>query len=163
LKKIVLTTLATATLLLTGCSQKIELDIFKKDMQYENALQFTKRGEIVQSLETKTVLTATYLSAVDAKTYKDAEYFLVGIYIPNDDKKSNLLLNPNTKFTLNGQGFQSIEIVKDRSEEYKKFAFLNKWAKYYKVKFKKQETPFLEIKYIDKKSGKIKLKFDNKL
>jgi hypothetical protein len=162
LKKLLLTAL-TATYLLTGCSQKIDLDIFKKDVQYENALQFTKRGEIVSSLETKTVITATYLSAVDSKTYNDGDYFLVGIYIPNDDKKSNALLNSNTKFTLNDKGFKSIEIVKDKSEEYKKFAFLNKWAKYYKVKFDKQDKAQLVIKYEHIDSGEIKLTFDNKL
>jgi hypothetical protein len=162
LKKLLISALSVG-FLFTGCSEKINLDIFDKDIQYENALQYTKRGEIVNSLETKTVISATYLNSVDKATYKDGDYFLIGIYIPNDTKNSNALLNPNTKLTLNSKGFQSIEIVQQNSEEYKKFAFLNRWAKYYKVKFEKLDAPYLNLKYQIKDYGDTVLKFDKNL
>lgn len=150
-------------LIFSGCSEKINLDILNKDKHYENALQYTKRGEISVSLETKAVITATYLNSVDADIYTGDDYFLIGIYIPDDDKYSNSLINPNAKLTLNGKGFKTIELVQENSEEYKRFAFLHKWAKYYKVKFEQQDLAFIELIYEDKRYGKTILKFDKNL
>jgi hypothetical protein len=138
----------------------MDLDVFDKDGIYQNALQYTKRAEIIHQLETKATISVTYLNAVDFDTYSNDEYFLIGVYMP---LKKYTLLDWGYSLNLNNKGFKSIEKLSEDSVVYKKFPFLNKWSKHYIVKFDKASENVLNVNYIHKSYGKVKLTFKKDL
>jgi hypothetical protein len=144
----------------SGCTLKLDLDIIKKDTVYQNALQHTKRAEIIKELDTKATISATYLNLVDSTKYNKDDSFLVAIYKPN---KRYTLLDWGYSLTLNNNGFKSIEKVKEDSEIHQRFPFLNKWAKYYIVKFKKTESNILNLEYKHIEYGKVNMTFKKDL
>ena len=60
--------------LFNGCSSYYE--ILKQDPIKDSTMRFTKKGEIINSLETKGVLVATHLNRVDSN-YNDGEYYII--------------------------------------------------------------------------------------
>jgi len=72
MKKVI--TLIFVLFIINGCTMKLDLDILKKDKVYQNALQYTKRAEIIKELDTKATISVTYLNAVDFETYQNDEY-----------------------------------------------------------------------------------------
>jgi hypothetical protein len=153
-------TLLSILFLISGCTLKLDLDVLEKDIIYQNALQYTKRAEMIKELDTKATISVTYLNAVDFETYNNDEYFLIGIYMP---LAKYTLLDWGYSLNLNNKGFKSIEKINEDSVIYKKFPFLNKWSKHYIVKFDKVDKNQLDINYIHKTYGKVKLSFKKDL
>ncbi|MDD3465790.1 MAG: hypothetical protein PHE67_01480 [Campylobacterales bacterium] len=143
-----------------GCASYNAFDMFKKDEGYEKALLNTKNAQLSNSFETKIKLTATYLNPLFPQTYKDAEYFFVGVFIPQDYDDSNKagLFNKDYNLTIKTKEIKEStlgaplkpaqylpavkieEIVKkDESELYKKMPHVDNWSRYYVVSFPKQE------------------------
>jgi hypothetical protein len=61
MKKIILT--ISLILFFTGCETKVN-GIFQQNKQYITLMQYTKRGQIVNSLETVALINATYLNPI---------------------------------------------------------------------------------------------------
>ncbi|MBU1667084.1 hypothetical protein KKC13_01625 [bacterium] len=144
-KKILLLSSALSTaFILGGCTLKENSNIsqlFKKDDIYHISLQNTKKAQLIASLETKALLTATYLNPVYTHdncknlcmSVSDAEYFFVGVYITDSEKSE--FNNKGYLLTLNGA--EPIEIKKLEKDDPLRYQMpmMNNWSTYYKVKF----------------------------
>ncbi|NPA29353.1 MAG: hypothetical protein GXO33_04125 [Epsilonproteobacteria bacterium] len=175
-----MSTLALATLLVTGCSQKNEVtDLFRKDLLYDKALQYTRGAQVVRELETKAAITATLLNEVlpDRYRYDDGVYFFVGIVTdmnvkkfkssyslkliakqPLDKKlkeaikahkKENKELKERGEKAKTFEGFDpvSIQPVDDTSELYQMMPNVNRWGKYFLVKYPAVKDKKLVLKF----------------
>jgi len=121
----------------TGCAQKGGFSFFHKDKPYEEAISYTRKGEIIVSMENKAFIIATYLNPI--KKYKDGEYFFVRVYINNDfsDEKKSGLFNPKYHIYLNDKIPLEIKKVDKDSVIAKEMPMVKPWYKLYIVKFPK--------------------------
>ncbi len=144
MKRLVLA--ALALWLLAGCSSK-EIQIFAKDKPYIEALRYTKKGDIVLSLENKATIIATYLNPLQKR--KDKEYFFVRVFIDNDfeEPKKSGLFNPDYSLTLNGCKPLRIQKLSFDSELAKKMPFVQRWYKLYLVTFPKTQSDTLRLTF----------------
>ncbi len=178
-KKIV--SAALAAFLLGGCSTYNAFDMFKKDESYEKALRETRNAQILNSLETKIKITATYLNPLYPSEYKDAEYFFVGVYIPDDydGKKESALFNKEYRLQMQNLAkseqvlggakpkeqyleASKIEFIekKEQNQLYKKMPHTDNWSRYYLISFPKQEgSEPLTLKVSNPAYGEAKLSF----
>jgi len=163
--------LLSSVLLFSACSIKENSNLaqlFKKDDIYHISLMHTKKAQLIASLETKALLTATYLNPVfdyiECKeacvSTPDAEYFFVGVYITDSEVHEF-----NTKgyfLKLNGKkplGVQKLE--KDDPLRYQ-MPMINNWSTYYKVKFPRVEGNDLELTFENDRFGKDTLTYSKK-
>ena len=137
-------------LIFSGCSIK---PIFNKDPLYEKTLKYTKRGQIVNSLETKALIDAIYLNPLYPKKFENPT-FLIGVYNNFDNKlitnEFNLTLNNKTPIEINSTIPSFIP--------YKNFPFYNSWMNYYLVKFPKTNKPY-NLEYKSKHWGEVNFTF----
>ena len=162
------TLLLTSALILGGCTIKENSNIsqlFKKDDIYHISLQNTKKAQLIASLETKALLTATYLNPVYSNencknlcmTVDDAEYFFVGVYITDSEK--NEFNNKGYSLTLNGaKPIEIKKLEKDDSLRYQ-MPMVNNWNSYYKVKFPIVEGNELHLTFENDRFGKDVLEY----
>ncbi len=157
-------------LFINGCHSKVPKEIedaLKRDRYYEKALSYTKKGEIIKSLETKAIIFATYLNKLDKKYKSDTNSsFLIGVYIDNDFKKDEKkgLNNPN--FTLKYQDGSKPILIKGLKEDstlLKSIPLVNSWSNYYLVTFKDNHKRDVELIYTLKNYGETKLLFKKEL
>jgi hypothetical protein len=158
IKKIIFTVLAV--FIFSGCASYNAFSMFQKDTQHEKALLNTKNAQITNSLETKAKITATYLNSVYPSQYKDAEYFFIGVFIPDDydNPKESGLFNKGFKLMMEDKtqkevGLGSDKAIKgymepltteyiarkDESVLYKNMPHTDNWSRYYVVSFPKQK------------------------
>jgi hypothetical protein len=125
-------------MIFAGCSTYEQ--VLKKDKVYHNSLIYTKKADIVNSFETKAIISATFLNSVDS-LYKNSSnfYFLVSIYISDDNKDIDEkgIYNKDYKLTLANKEAISISEVEDANLKASMIPFYNKWAKYYIVEFER--------------------------
>jgi hypothetical protein len=138
-------------ILFSGCNTKVN-EVFNKDTKYITLMQYTKRAEIVNSLETIAIINITYLNPIIKKSSDDvidSEIFIVGVYNSNDYKghKKGGLNNPNYTLTMNDINFTKASKVDLVKLNIKNYPFYNKWMKYYKVYFPKSQTSLMRLKY----------------
>ena len=147
-------------ILLIGCSSK-ELHIFAEDKPYVEAMRYTKKGDILLSLENRALIIATYLNPLQKK--RDKEYFFVRVYIDNDfeDENRSGLFNPNYSLTLNDQKPLKIIKVSRDSNLAKKMPFIEPWYHLYVVTFKKSTQKQLKLIFQNDVAGKALLVFQN--
>lgn len=147
-----------------GCTNNSALELFKKDELFEKALIYTKKGDVINSLETKAIVNATYLNPVDDEfKSKTKESFIVGIYIVDDEIKEDkkYIKNPSYKITLNDKNATDINEINSTHKMYSHIPVKNTWAKYYCINFDKNESAkILKLKYSHKTFGNVVLKFD---
>lgn len=144
-----------------GCQTYDAFDMFKKDEHYEKAIKETRSAQIVNSMETKAKITLTYLNPIYPSRYSDAEYFFVGLYIPDDyDKKEqaglfnkdyllSMRVTPKKDDVKLGEKAAEASDVQakvvetitkpDQHEIYKKMPHTDAWSRYYIVSFPKQD------------------------
>jgi hypothetical protein len=142
------------------------MNVFKKgDTLYEKGLQYTKVGFLKYNENIKAILNVTYLNSIDTKQWdnKDNHNFLIGIYIidDNEDDSKKYLNNSQYKLTLNGENYISSEEFSDDYLISKDMPLKNPWAKYYLVKFRKDNKKSLNIEYINTNFGKVQLPFES--
>ncbi len=127
-----------AIFLLSGCGEKNGFAFFGKDRPYENAISYTKEGDIVASMENKALIIATYLNPI-YKDYKDGDYFFVRVYIANDfeDEEKEGLFNPKYHLLLNGKKPLKIKKLNRDTLLAKEMPLTKPWYKIYLVKFPK--------------------------
>ena len=147
---------SVVVLLFTSCVNIKE--VFSKDYLYESILENTQKAELVESLEIKTLVTATYLNPIKLDVDKSYENFLVSMFIANDFKKQYALKNPFVKISLNEDSSKSIKELKKDSKLLKTISVLNPWAKYFLVTFKAQKSKDLNLSFTYKNLSSL-LKF----
>jgi len=161
MKKILFTIFAL--FLFTGCTTKIN-EIFAKDKTYIKLTQYTQRGAIIKSLETDSLINATYLNPIlsENNETKNFDIFIIGVYNANDYRgyEKGGINNPDYNLTLNDQPFikaTKADIIKLNLKEY---PFYNNWMKYYKVYFNKTTSSILTLKYTHKNIGSTTLQIE---
>ncbi|WP_419764783.1 MAG: hypothetical protein ACNI28_00075 [Arcobacter sp.] len=140
--------LFTFLLLLSGCSSYSITKYFDKDNFYLNALQYTKKADIVKDEEVAAIFTATYLNEVEEKYDDSYENFIVSVYVANNKKSET----PN--ITIDKQSYTQEELEDEKNYEksyiemkeiekesklIESIPLKNPWAKYYLIKFDKSE------------------------
>ena len=142
--------LLTLSFIFSGCSIK---NVLKKDTLYENTLKYTKRSQIINSLETKALIDVVYLNPLYPKKFKNPT-FLVGIY----NKFNNQLIGNEFNITLNNK--PPIKVLNQIPNfiPYKFYPFYNEWMSYYLVEFNQTSKPY-KIVYKSKHWGYTKLTF----
>ena len=151
-------------ILFTGCGSKVST-IFQKDTTYVKLTQYTKRGQIVKSFETKALINATYINPIlDNNESKNNEIFIIGVYNSDDYKgyEKGGVFNPNYHLTMNDLNFTKAIKADKVKLNLTDYPFYNKWMKYYKVYFPKVDSNTLNIKY-SSKEGSVTLSIKKKL
>ncbi len=156
--------LTISAFVLGGCGMNMQEEadsafkMFNKDQFYESALIQTKSSQIINSLETKAKISATYMNKIDPK-YTDGEYFFVGVYIVNDDddnkksglanKRFKLYINNTDKKAEKGSQIEAevVETLKNEDDAVKKMPHTENWSKYYIVKFPTQKAASITMEY----------------
>lgn len=145
-----------------GCAKENSniSQLFKKDDIYHVSLMNTHKAQLIASLETKALLTATYLNPVYSsdncknlcmKT-SDAEYFFIGIFITDSEK--NEFNKKGYLLTLNGKKPIKVEeLDKDDPLRYQ-MPMINNWSTYYKVKFPIVSGHKLKLTFENDRFGK---------
>ncbi len=158
MKKIALILLLLASLLQTGCTPK--KGFFAKDVLYESAIVWTKKGDIFNSLELKSSIVATYLNPLKKEfREKGGEWFLISLFV---DKSSGIKESLNSKFItfqLNGKAPKFKKKLKYNDELIALAPFRNRWSSYYLVHFDSDEHPDLKLFYKFSNYGEVTLKF----
>jgi hypothetical protein len=163
--------LLSSVLLFSACSIKENSNIsqlFKKDDIYHISLMNTKKAQLIASLETKALLTATYLNPVfdyiecneTCVSTPDAEYFFVGVYIT--DSEDHAFNKRGYHLKLNGKKPLGIQKLKKDDPLRYQMPMINNWSTYYKVKFPKVEGNDLNLTFENDRFGKDTLTYSKK-
>lgn len=112
------------------------------DVVAEKHIQSTRKGEILNGLQTEAVFLVTYLNEAYPKQFdKEAEYFFVDIYITSDslelDKRG--LMNP--LYSIRLDGIEPISIRRLNRDDVAHYGFVNisPWGGYFLVTFPTQQ------------------------
>ncbi len=147
---------------LTGCSDKIYKEFINEDKLYEQSLLYTRKGEIISSLETKSVIVATYLNRLDKRfADKDKDYFIVALYNEKEfgDKKEGLESENCAIYLKDGRKPIEIKKLKKDDEILKYIPVHSGWFKYYLVVFPAKEEKSITLVCENKLFGKDFLTF----
>lgn len=128
-----LLSLSILSTVFTACTSYSITKDFDRDAFYNQAIQYTKKTDIISKLEPKYIMTATYLNAVDKKYKNDYENFIIGIYEVASKKTLNL---KTLNLTLNEEEPVDISPIKSKNL-LKSLPLKNNWANYYLVTFKR--------------------------
>jgi len=156
-KKFLLAAMALM-LSLGGCSPKNQVtQLFEPDKIYEKALVYTREDQVVRGLETKAAITATLLNEVFPDRYSDDDgtFFFVGIVTELDVEE----FKKNYHIRLNGMEPLSIEKVQETDDIYKLMPNVNRWGKYFIVKFPSTAATRLAIDFGIYPYGSVRLDF----
>jgi len=137
-------------ILFSGCSIK---QAFNKDPLYEKTLKFSKRGQIVNSFETKALIDVIYLNPLYPKKFQTPT-FLIGVY----NNFENKLINNEYNLTLNNKTPFEINSTIPSFIPFKHFPFYNTWMNYYLIKFPNTNKPYM-LEYKSKNWGEVKFIF----
>lgn len=145
----------------SGCAQKGTFDLFKMDEAHERAVEQLRTGAIVQSLETKAIISAIYLNPIYPQTYNDGEYFVGAIYFERDnrDLKKLDLYEHGYSLTLNGQKATRLEELKESDPRRSLIPVQNNWNKYYFIRFDSIPVGPLTLLLENNQTGSVALSY----
>lgn len=145
----------------SGCAQKGTFDLFKMDEAHERSVEQLRTGAIVQSFETKALLSAIYLNPVYPQTYNDGEYFVGAVYFEQDsrDLKKWDLYAHGYALTLNGQKPTLLEELKENDPRRALIPVQNNWNKYYFIRFDSVPAVTLTLLLENNQTGKVALNY----
>lgn len=151
----------TALLVFGGCADKGTFDLFKMDEAHERAVEQTRSGSIVQSFETKAMLSAIYLNPVYPNEYKDGDYFIAAMYFEkrNLQTKKWDLAEHGYALTLNGADPVSMEEIKDNDPRRALIPVQNNWNKYYLIRFEPVMGSALALRLENNQTGSVVLNY----
>lgn len=163
--------LLSSLLLLLGCASKKENLTTKEcsdskafSMQgevYHNSLVNTQKAQLSDAMETKALLTATYLNPVLTKApcakaltafRDDGEYFFVGVYL--SDAQTHHFNSQGYNLTLNGLEPIEVLAVAKNDPLMKQMPMVDNWSSYYKVKFEKSSLDNFSLTFENDQFGK---------
>lgn len=167
--------LLVSMLLFISCSEKNKSNmkqLFHQDDIYHISLLNTQKAQLIASLETKALLTATYLNPVYTrdscngrvdscahlcKTIYEGEYFFVGVFIR--DSKKHQFNNKGYSLTLNG--IEPLEVKKLEKDDPLKYEMpmVDNWSTYYRVKFPSTDLKKFNLIFSSDRFGIDKLEF----
>ncbi|RXJ87598.1 hypothetical protein [Arcobacter sp. CECT 8985] len=148
MKKIFLAISCASALFFSGCVKNHALTNFEDTQLNVNALQYTKKTDLVVNNEPKIQLFATYLNPVHKNFDKGIETFIVGIYFVN--KKEQDLRKYEYKVMLNGEKpLAKPYILSPKSLLVKSLPMKNPWGNYYIFHFPKQKGYDLKLQLVD--------------
>ena len=160
--------LLSTLLIISACSTKEGDNIsqlFTKDDIYHISLLNTQKAQLIASLETKALLTATYLNPVFTKencknfsvNVYGGEYFFVGVYI--NGSKTNHFNDKGYSLKLNGmKPIEIKELDKDDPLRYE-MPMVDNWSTYYKIKYPTVNSKELNLVFESDRFGKDVLTF----
>ena len=138
MNKFYLSALLGASFLITGCVKPNAMTNFNYSNFYAKSLQHTSKNDIIRDNGVIAMLNATYLNKVDKSFHTgSSEVFLVGLFFTNTNGNIDKTFKDEYELTLNAQKAESIVELKKEDEMFSKMPLYNPWAKYYIVKFNK--------------------------
>ena len=150
---------AASTLFVTGCGRPAFL-VFDRNSAYQEALGFTREGEVRNYFETKALVTATYMNPLDGERFKDGEFFFVGLYIDDDfEGEKGGLNNPFFRLTLNGEIPLEYYEVEEEDPMLKTMPLVNRWSRYYVVRFPETAEGALTLTLVHESTASVSLPF----
>lgn len=148
--------ICAVTFLFIGCAKPNALENFNYSKFYGNALQYTLKNDIVIDNNVVAMLNATYLNATNTSDeYKTKEVLLIGVFISDDNE------NKEYKITLNNTNPESIDKLDKNDKMYAKMPLYNPWAKYYIVKFDKNQLKKAFLGTLSEKQKYLKHEYKN--
>ncbi|MDR3347373.1 MAG: hypothetical protein LBN32_02030 [Helicobacteraceae bacterium] len=149
MKELFLATMIMAAVL-AGCGGRSAFFDFTGSAAYAEAIAHTKSGAITDRFESKALLSASYLNAIYPNRYSGDETFLVGLYITNDfQREKSGINNPMYSLALNDRKYIGVETVDKNDDLLKLMPMINRWSKYYIVRFEPSEKLDLTLSEAD--------------
>lgn len=123
----------TILLMFNACTNKNSaFKYFNKSKLEVQAIQNSKKIDILEESEPKTLIWVTYLNKIEG--YEDtSEKFLISLYFPN--AKNQNLLSLDYDIFLNDNKFTNIKKIDKDDEKYSKILNTNSWGNSYLVEF----------------------------
>lgn len=145
----------------SGCAEKGAFDMFKMDNAHERSVEQLRTGAILESFETKALLSTIYLNPIYPETYKDGEYFIGAFYFNkgNQNVKKWDLYTRGYSITLNGNPPTLFEELKDSDPKRALIPVQNNWNKYYLIRFDLVEEGNLTLLLENNQTGRVGLKY----
>ncbi len=151
--------LSTGILILfTACTTKSALNHFEKDPMSANAIQYTKKADLIYNNEINSMIIATYLNNIN-KEYKSDKLnsFLVGIHLVN--KNEHDFEKNDYKITLNDKKPLHLSKIDRSSKLVSSIPLKNNWANYYLLQFENDENKNMNILFNHSTFGEAKINF----
>lgn len=149
-------------LMFGGCAEKGAFDMFRMDTAHERAIEQMRSGTIIQSFETKAILSAVYLNPVYPGEYKDGEYFIAAVYFEKshnlETKKWDIEKHGYT-LSLNGEKPASMEEITEKDPRRALIPVRNNWNKYYIIRFAPVQSSSLALKLENDQTGSVVLSY----
>jgi hypothetical protein len=145
----------------SGCADKGAFDLFKMDKAHERSVEQLRTGAILQSLETKAVVSAIYLNPIYPERYSDGEYFVTAVYFEKDNrdlKKWDIYAHGYT-LTLNAMKPTLIEELNESDPRRGLIPVQNNWNQYYFIRFDSQPQGALSLLLENNQTGKVVLNY----
>lgn len=148
-------------LMFGGCAEKGAFGMFKMDEAHERAVEQMRSGSIVQSFETKAILSAVYLNPIYPDEYKDGDYFITAIYFEkrNLETKKWDISEHGYALTLNGTEPSSMEEIRDNDPRRNLIPIQNNWNRYYLIRFENVTGSALALKLENNQTGSVVLNY----
>ncbi len=145
----------------SGCAPKGTFDMFKMDEAHERSVEQLRTGAIVQSFETKALLSAIYLNPVYPQEYNNGEYFVAAVYFERDgrDLRKWDLETHGYTMTLNGKKATLIEELKESDPKRALIPVQNNWNKYYFIRFDSEPEGVLTLLLENNQTGRVALSY----
>lgn len=106
---------------------------FNKSKLEVQAIQNSKKIDILEENEPKTLIWVTYLNKIEGYEDTASEKFLISLYFPN--AKNQNLLSLDYDILLNDNKFTNIQKIDKYDEKYSKISNTNSWGNSYLVEF----------------------------
>lgn len=151
----------SAILVFSGCSQKGAFDLFKIDESHERAVEQLRTGAILESLETKALLSTVYLNPIYPEEYKDGEYFIGAVYFERDNRDVRKW-DMNTygySLTMNNQKPTILEELKPNDPRRGLIPVQNNWNRYFFIRFDSPSATSLVLKLENNQTGSVELSY----
>jgi hypothetical protein len=151
----------SALLMFSGCSQKGAFELFKMDETRERAIEQLRTGHILQSFETKAIISTVYLNPIYPENYKDGEYFIGAIYFErnNLDVRKWDLDTYGYALTMNGKNATVFEELKQNDPRRQLIPVQNNWNRYYLIRFESSAATTLALQLENNQTGKVVLTY----
>ena len=151
----------SALLLFGGCAEKGAFDLFKMDESHERAVEQLRTGTIVESFETKAIMSSVYLNPIYPDEYKDGEYFIGAFYFEkkNLDVKKWDLASYGYTLTLNGKTPALMEELKENDPRRTLIPIQNRWNRYYLIRFEPTAETSIALRLENNQTGTVELNY----
>lgn len=145
----------------SGCADKGAFDMFKIDEAHERSVEQLRTEAIVQSFETKAIVSTIYLNPIYPQLYNDGEYFIGAFYFKksNQDVKKWDIYTYGYALTLNGKQPTLIEELKQSDPKRALIPVQNNWNKYYFIRFDHVPDGNLTLLLENNQTGSVALSY----